>query len=464
MSTPYASTNPNNNANRKERIAVIGGGIAGLSFAKHLTASGGSTNFECTVFDTGRLRPGGRCSSRQVGDQPKEDSDATYPILSKHIIDHAAQILSVPDEKGYEAFQSQVDQWEVDGVVRKYPEGAVCDILTDRKYGKPFYIRSINAKNDKPMYYGANGMGSIPADLAKSGGNYDIKQDVWVSPSNGVKYQRGDKQNWKLQVNGRQLGTYDQVIIAHNGKCADRLMSKTPAKDLHSLLRVNFSANVPKWGGKRMTLNSIYSLAIAVKKNSSLSKALPANKFVCGIVKNEPTLRLISCNSRKYENGNSENEDVEVWTILSSATFAKKHKGPQEFLPPDTVANVTSLMLEAVEKSLGLEASSLAQDVIESRVQLWGAAVPLNVWKADDTEGDSDGSFLYDGEFGAGVCGDWLLQPSIAGAWESGRRLAEFMKGQSDHPSSAKQKLGLAPNGKFEVSEQANKAGIGALR
>mmetsp|Transcript_11286 Transcript_11286/g.23770 ORF Transcript_11286/g.23770 Transcript_11286/m.23770 type:complete len:118 (-) Transcript_11286:1787-2140(-) len=52
-------------------VAILGGGISGLSCASHLLESHerqsreGQPNFrlEVTVFDTGRLRPGGRCSS-----------------------------------------------------------------------------------------------------------------------------------------------------------------------------------------------------------------------------------------------------------------------------------------------------------------------------------------------------------------------------------------------------------------
>ena len=46
---------------------------------------------------------------------------------------------------------------------------------------------------------------------------------------------------------------------------ADRLMSKTPAKDLYVFLIVDFKPEVPNWGGKRMTLNSVYSLTVALK-------------------------------------------------------------------------------------------------------------------------------------------------------------------------------------------------------
>jgi predicted NAD/FAD-dependent oxidoreductase len=216
----------------------------------------------------------------------------------------------------------------------------------------------------------------------------------------------------------------------------------------------------------KMTLNSIYSLVLAVPKgNSPLSHVLPEETFVCGFVKNEPTLRFLSCNTRKYNNDND--DDVEVWTILSSPSFANKHKAPQEFLSPETVADVTSLMLNAVERSLDITKGSLADKVLESRLQLWGAAVPLNVWttnseKEKDPSSTTTDGFIYDAEFGVGVCGDWLLEPSIAGAWESGRRLASHLT--ETKKNAAMGSVGLSADGKFQVSIGSSKEGIGAFR
>ena len=63
--------NPN-----KLSIAILGGGVAGLSCASQLLSQHkksydhSSYRLEVTVFDTGRLRPGGRCLSRLPGDVP----------------------------------------------------------------------------------------------------------------------------------------------------------------------------------------------------------------------------------------------------------------------------------------------------------------------------------------------------------------------------------------------------------
>ena len=433
---------------KKQTVAVIGGGIAGLSCATALQKSGNYSTV--TVFDTGRLRPGGRCSSRLPSDKAKEDA-INYKLLSNTaIVDHAAQILTVPP--GFTHFAQQVKEWEAQGIVKQFEQETVFEIVCQDPV---FRLRALNDGPNVRMFHGVNGMGAIPLTMSKG---INIQQDVWVSPSNGVKY--GSNQ-WKVQGNGKVLGMFDKLVIAHNGKCADRLMSQTPATELHKLLQVNFSPEVPPWGGKKMTLNSIYSLTFALnKKGSPLSQALDNEKFICGFVKNQPNLRFLSCNTRKYYP--QERDDIEIWTVLSSAKFAKKYKGPQENLPDSVVEEVIGLLLTSLEQSLNLlegtlrgpiESSAGTGIILEHRLQLWGAGVPLNTWKAS---GDGASGFLYDAEHGVGTCGDWLLDPSIAGAWESGRRLAEYMN------SNPQANVGL--EGRFIASKEVGKVGIGSLK
>ena len=422
--------------NRKQqRVAIIGGGMAGLSCGQAL---GESQDFDVTVYDTGRLRPGGRCSSREPGDPIKDNDDdesKCYPLLSQFRYDHAAQLIALSnDQNQFPEFQTQLETWKEQGLVRKLPPKSVWKVS---KNGKAIPI------DGQSFYHGTDGMGSLPVSMVKQAANFRLEQDVWVSPSSGVRYQKSNG-GWKLQANGKTLGFYDRLIIAHNGKCADRIMSKTPAKDVHWLLRVNFSPTVPAHGGKKMTLNSLYSLTVVLKSDSAWSKALP-NDFVCGFMEH-PKLRMITCQTRKYPN--YDNSDYEVWNILSSAKFAKNYKAPQEFLPDDVVEQVTDLLVQAVNESLNIQGEQIK--LLESRVQLWGAAVPLNVW-------NNGQGFLYDSDHNVAVAGDWLLEPSIAGAWTSGYRLANHLK---KNPINA-ETIGL--KGQFERSEAVNKLGIASL-
>jgi len=263
--------------------------------------------------------------------------------------------------------------------------------------------------------------------------------------------------------------------VAHNGKCADRLMSKTPAKALHSLLRTNFNDNVPENGGSKMTLNSIYSLVVALPKGA-LETLIPES-VTCAFVKQVEDLRFVSCNTRKYRHLEDVTSDVaaapdvEVWTILSSPSFAKRHKAPQENIPKAKEREVTDLLLASLSTLVGGEIN-LQDSVLESRLQLWGAAVPLNTWSSANagvvTDEASTG-FVYDAEHGVGACGDWLLEPSIEGAWESGRRLANWMTQEiTNEGEDEKRSVGLPDRvsdqgGRFVANASVLQNGIGSF-
>ena len=532
-----------NNSGEKDKlsIAILGGGISGLSCASQLLSQHKATyndskyELEVTMFDTGRLRPGGRCSSRLPNDKPavvQNRSSGTYPIkrdnsnssndglqiipenIGKAIynygdeiaklgpVDHAAQILSSNDLPNFEL---QLEKWLEEGVVESFPADSVCELLENEN--KEEQSVELQPLNGEKMYYGKGGMGNIPITMRDycqsfngygdeyTGQSFRLNQDVWVSPSNGVKYIGKEKESnggylWELRAGKKSLGKYHRLVISHNGKCADRIMSRTPAKAFHSLLRTKFAPYVPQNGGNQMTLNSIYSLVFAVKSEksgeggngglsspiakalsnlSSSSEASSKGDVYTVNIKNEPSLRLLSCNTLKHHHTRIQNSksDTELYTLLSSPTFGKKFKGPQENLPIDLQQKVTIKLLESLEKSLNLEEGSVINSVVDVKVQLWGAAVPMNTWTSHSISKDEVDGFVYDGRGGVGACGDWILDPSVAGAWDSGRRLANHLLTAQELDS--KLSVGLpdkVPNedsGKFEPSRSALGSGIGTI-
>jgi len=559
---------------KKVSIAILGGGITGLSCASQLLSQHKQQrqqqqsehyDLEVTVFDTGRLRPGGRCSSRLPEDvnvpQPamKNRSSGTYPTTVKNTdagkdtrsnrracdnatddatnnndeipipmniqraissndeivigmgpVDHSAQILSIPSnaKASFDEFQLQLKHWHAEGVIETFPEGSVCELSVINNYddGSHPILTPLDESN---LYYGKGGMGSIPLSMRQyclsfngygenyTGQSFRILQDVWVSPSNGVRYigpisdDNGNDEEgsstrplWELWNGKKSFGKYDRLVIAHNGKCADRIMSRTPAKAFHSLLRTQFAPYVPSWGGNQMTLNSMYSLVFAIKSpriggdgNNDelhspiaqvLSRLSSFNKnndkhnnehhtVYTVMIKNEPNLQLLSCNTVKHhhqQNINSES-NTEIYTLLSSPTFGKTFKGPQENLPSELISKVVMKLLNSLERSLNLEKGSVVDSVVDLKLQLWGAAVPVNTWSSTTlattsndskiSNGENDG-FVYDSIHGVGACGDWIMDSSIAGSWESGRRLANWLLATS-HNNKATMSVGLPKDG-----------------
>ena len=85
---------------------------------------------------------------------------------------------------------------------------------------------------------------------------------------------------------------------------------------------------------------------------------------------------------------------------------------------------VTSLLVAAVERAAGLQEGHLRSAILASKLQLWGAAIPLNHW--------TGANHLYDATHKIGVAGDWISvdgvgASTVEGAWRSGRSLAEHI-------------------------------------
>lgn len=445
----------------RPRVAIIGGGVAGLSCAHQL-----ARQYHVTVFDTGRLRPGGRCASRLPKDAPNPKADQVSSILNEYRIDHAAQIIIMNEQEDdsatkFRAFNQQVKEWKMQGTLKEFTMNSLFQITNNKAEGDTNKSTTIVveplASSADSYFYAPSGMASIPLTMQQAtkdtyNANFELCQDIWVSPSNGLRYNF-QTQQWALMSNGKTLGQdFDKVIIAHNGKCADRLVSQTPAKLVHKLLQVNFRPTVTATA-KRMTLNSIYSLSIAVKPNSVLSKSLAA-EFKCGMIQKNANLSFLTCQTNKLHNENDNNNDYEIWTILSTAKLASQYKAPQEFLPEDIIDRVSTTMIHALETLLDLPNNQLYPAIVEKRLQLWGAALPLNIY-------ENQSGFIWDDKYQIGVCGDWLMEASLRGAWTSGYQLGQHVL--ECGKSSKKRNFVDGLRGSFRPSVAVGEAGIGAL-
>jgi predicted NAD/FAD-dependent oxidoreductase len=212
---------------------------------------------------------------------------------------------------------------------------------------------------------------------------------------------------------------WNSVVIAHNGKCADSLMTKSVGSSsaINELVKVTFGATLKNPRSMRkMQLCSLFVLVFAGPKDL-------LGTATARVVTGHPILSWVCSTSKKLGQGEGEGQECEhSYTIVSSREYGSANKVPQENIPPEKRSQVTADLLGAVEELYGMPKDSLVPSF--SRLQLWGAAVPLNRLSAP---------CVYDSETKIGVCGDWFTPsatstgPSIESAFLSGRLCADHI-------------------------------------
>ncbi|XP_057963253.1 uncharacterized protein LOC131154467 isoform X2 [Malania oleifera] len=344
-------------------VAVVGGGMAGMICALTL----GNRGIRSTVFDTGIHGLGGRMGTRIIDPLPL-------------VFDHAAQFFTVSDPH----FAELVDVWLNNGLIRQW-HGAIGKL----KAGGCF----VPLPSSLPRYIGVNGMRPLADSILSQTCMVNVVRPCWISnfePFNGV---------WHLSENRKARGQFDAIAIAHNGKCANRLVSSSGLPLIARQM-------------KRLELSSIWALLAAFEDPLPILGSASNLHFEGAFVEGVDSLSWMANNTMKLSGSSS--SGPHCWTFLSTAAFGKQNKVPQENIPTATAEKVKASMLKGVEIALGLSEGSLKKPFY-TRVQLWGAALPTNTPAV---------SCIFDPHGRAGICGDWLLGSSMEAAALSGMALA----------------------------------------
>ncbi|KAH7675117.1 Renalase protein [Dioscorea alata] len=348
-------------------VGIIGGGIAGLVCAATLEERG----IRSTVFDTGMHGLGGRMATRLI------------ECEQQLVFDHAAQFFTVSDSK----FQKLVERWLSQGLVREW-KGLVGELEVGGHF-KPI-------PSSSPRYVGVNGMKHLADSILCQKTMVNIVRPCWISqldPFNG---------RWHLSEKGKLHGQFDAIVIAHNGKCANRLLSSSGLPLLTKQM-------------KRLELSAIWALLAAFKDPLPISCNGTSSAFEGAFVKGIDSVSWMANNASKLFP--SHNGLPQCWTFFSTAAYGKQNKVPQESIPAITAEKVKKDMLGGVETALGLTKGTFPLPFY-TRVQLWGAALPTNTPATP---------FIFDPQGRGGICGDWLLGSSVESAALSGMGLANHI-------------------------------------
>ncbi|CAK8544790.1 unnamed protein product [Lathyrus sativus] len=375
-------------------VAIIGGGISGLLCAIYLDIRG----VRSTVFDTGIHGLGGRLGTRVI------DANDKHSL----IFDHAAQFFTVNDSR----FAELVNAWVDKGLVKEWL-GTVGELHNGGEF--------LPILPSTPRYIATNGMRFLADSLLSESPLVSVERPCWISklePFNGM---------WHLSENGKPCGKFDAIVIAHNGKCANRLLMTSGLPLIAKQM-------------KRLELSSIWALLAAFED----PLPFPGNTgipFEGAFVRGIDSVSWMANNTKKLLA--SQNDSPHCWTFLSTATYGKQNKVPQENIPTATSTRIKEVMLEGVEAALGLSKGSLPKP-FHTKLQLWGAALPTN------TPGVP---CIFDPFGRAGICGDWLLGSNIEAAALSGIALANHIADCIQSPGTDPEEFAVGLNQEFQPLE-----------
>ena len=356
-------------------VAIIGGGAAGLACAQELA----DRSITSVVFDTGEHGVGGRMATRS-------SCDGSLPLglstdnPSGIIFDHAAQYMTVSNDK----FSCVVNEWEHEGVVEVW-NGPVGIITKDRQY-----VSLDPSTSGSSRYVAGGGFRALAEHMAQKlvqNGLTEIRRPQWI---NSVVHT---PDGWVLKgKGGASERAFDAVVIAHNGKCANRLACPMGSPKVHTML-------------KKLRLSANWVVIVAFSENVSNHRG-----FEGVFIEDDGVLAWAGNNTRKLRlttNG------PECWTLISTQKYGRDNKVPQEAVPPAVSERVIREMLQSFSDVLNC---SLPEPVL-TKSQLWGAALPMNSPLVP---------CIWDGSARVGVAGDWVIgEGSIENAVLSGIAMAQ---------------------------------------
>lgn len=364
--------------------------MAGLSCALELAKS---YNIRSTVFDTGEHGVGGRLGTRAGADGSLRRPDPLPALADALVFDHAAQYFTVSDPR----LAAMVAEWEDAGIVDRWTGPLTRLSCTADGTFTPL-SKVEDELNSSVRYIGVGGMRRMAAALAAAAedtGLVEVRTGMWIDRAKADSGAGG----WRIAAKREDQGTFSAVVIAHNGKCANRLAAPMGSPGVLGVLR-------------RLKLSANWALLVAFERPVDVSAGWEG-----AFIEGSEVLAWAGNNTAKLgvltpPGGSS----VECWTLFSTQRYGKANKVPQEAIPPEKAAQVTAEMLEEFERVVG----GPLPPVVYTKTQLWGAALPINAPVLEERE-----ACVWDAQARVGIVGDWVAGgASVEAAALSGAALA----------------------------------------
>jgi len=352
----------------RPHVAVVGGGLAGLTVAGALAEAG----HVLTVFDKGR-GPGGRLATRRA-------EALTF--------DHGAQYFTADDP----AFQVEVARWCAAGVVARW-EGrlAVLDGSTDG--AGPHRLRDLAPSGARAeRFVGVPGMSALArqlaAELTRHGTNVAGPGGAAAEVRVGIRVVSvlADGDRWRLIDDSHaDLGSFDAVLVTTPPSQAEPLVAASGA--LAAVARA-------------VDMDPCWAVMLAFDT--------PLDVPFDGAFVNGGPLSWVARDSSKPGRPAGDR-----WVLHMGPRWSRVHVEDS----PEAV----------VEAARGALAEALGEPRLPVHVH-----ATAHRWRFAAAAPPREDVALFDPALGLGLAGDWLAGSKVQGAWRSGRALAARFRAERD--------------------------------
>lgn len=196
---------------------------------------------------------------------------------------------------------------------------------------------------------------------------------------------RREPSGWRLHALGQgwQDDLYDAVVLALPAPQSKILLAKTA----HTFLGIVDEVRMrPAW-------------ALMMHCDESFDPGFDAAFVNCG------PIRWIARNMSKPQR-----QGEDVWLLHANAQWSEAHLDAQP-------SAVIKILIEALQEFCPV--------LVRTSV--------VHRWRYADTQTSLGRDYLWDARIGLGLCGDWLKEAKVEGAWRSAVCLADAMTGESEN-------------------------------
>ena len=320
-----------------KKIAVIGAGLAGITFACIM-----KDKFNVKIFEKSR-GVGGRMSTRKE---------------SPFIFDHGAQFFKIKTTE-CKKFFSQL-----------FKKDIIQPWSFKLAYFEGNHLREIKIiKNADKFYVGVPNMDSILKYISR---------DCNVILDTKIERIKRKNDKWELCDQNRKLhGMYDWVILS------------LPAEQSLDLIsdKTSFYPNI-----KKIKMKGCYSLMVGMDKSLKLD-------FDAAFIENKDIAWLALNNSKPSRMKNH------CLLINSSYEYASK--------------NINTPKDKVLEHLLNISSNLINYDLFKSSM------IKIHQWRHVEAECSPKENYFIDHDNKIAVCGDWLINSRVEGAFLSANELSK---------------------------------------